>query len=83
VIDEKGRCCGRKPLKYKGGAWNSPRHPQLFCFRCDRAYDLETGIQIENFAWKKDANGQFIKTIQSGLDDGPLLPGYRPRGRVK
>ena len=49
-LDEKGRCCGRKPIKYKGGAWNSPEVPQWFCARCCRSYDLRTGQQIENWA---------------------------------
>lgn len=41
-----GRCCGRKPLKYKriGG-------PHYFCDRCSRAYNLETGEWIPNHAW--------------------------------
>ncbi|MCP5006496.1 MAG: hypothetical protein GY941_21540 [Planctomycetes bacterium] len=53
-LDEKGRCCGRKPLHYKGGGWCSPPEaPMLFCFRCDRAYDVNTGRQKENWAFKK------------------------------
>jgi len=55
-LDEKGRCCGRKPIDYKGGAWNSPHRPQKFCPRCDRSYDRETGEQIENWAWRKHGN---------------------------
>lgn len=47
-LDEKGRCCGRKPLVYK---------PERFCVRCDRAFDLETGEQIPNWAWKQSAGG--------------------------
>lgn len=49
-LDEKGRCCGRKPLPYK-------RPPLLFCFRCDAAFDVETGGQIENWAYKKTQDG--------------------------
>ena len=50
-LDDKGRCCGKKPLDYKGGNVASPRIPHKFCPRCDRAYDRETGKQIENWAW--------------------------------
>lgn len=46
-LDEKGRCCGRKPLTYK-----RPQ-PHFFCFRCSRSYDID-GNQIENWAWEKD-----------------------------
>jgi len=57
MIDEKGRCCGRKPLVYK-------RHPaHRFCVRCDRAYDLDEPEQVENWAWKKDATGTFVTTL--------------------
>ena len=45
-LDGKGRCCGRKPLVYK----KPPAHK--FCTRCDRAYDLITGEQVANWAWR-------------------------------
>lgn len=51
-LDAKGRCCGRKPIDYKGSR-GSPEKPHKFCFRCDRAYHRETGEQIENWAFKK------------------------------
>lgn len=54
------RCCGRKPIRYKGGSWRSPE-PQLFCPRCDRAYDLDDGEQIENWAWKNLGDRGFIR----------------------
>ena len=60
-LDEKGRCCGRKPIHYKGGSWCSPQIPQKFCDRCCRAYDPATGCQIENWAFKL-ADGVFIST---------------------
>ncbi len=57
-LDDKGRCCGRKPLVYK-------RPPaQLFCFRCDRAYDSETGEQMDNWAWVKDQAGEFQSKLE-------------------
>lgn len=62
-LDEKGRCCGRKPITYK-----RPRH--LFCFRCDRAYDFDTGHQIENWAWKDLKDGTFISSKREAIKDG-------------
>jgi hypothetical protein len=53
-LDEKCRCCRRKPLIYK-------RPPHKFCFKCDR-FDPETGAQIENWAWKKEG-ATFIKIM--------------------
>lgn len=44
TLDDKGRCCGRKPITYK-------RHNQLFCDRCDRLYEMTTGKWIPNRAW--------------------------------
>lgn len=45
-LDEKGRCCGRKPMHYKGGSWRSPPGaPFLWCDRCDKLFDPETGIE--------------------------------------
>lgn len=48
-LDHRGRCpmCQVKPLKYV-------REPHYFCHRCDRAFDLDAGIMIENWAWTKD-----------------------------
>jgi hypothetical protein len=58
-LDGKGRCCGRKPIHYKGGGWQSPPGaPFKFCFRCDRAFDVETGEQRENWAWQRNENGE-------------------------
>lgn len=53
TLDDKGRCCDRKPLVYK-------RDGHRFCTRCDRAYDLYQGFQKENWAWKRQPDGQFI-----------------------
>lgn len=59
-LDDKGRCCGKKPIDYKSGRHTPEGSPQKFCDRCDRAYDRETGEQRENWAWvKKD--GAFVK----------------------
>ena len=53
-LDEKGRCCGRKPISYK-------RDRHLFCDRCDRRYDMDTHEQVENWAWVRNSDGKFIK----------------------
>lgn len=60
MIDEKGRCCGRKPLHYKGGSWRYDGPPQLFCTRCDRSYNPETKEQQANWAWAK-VDGEWMR----------------------
>ena len=57
-LDNKGRCCGRKPLVYRGRNTTSTG-PHRFCARCDRAYDLEENEQIPNWAWKKGKNDEW------------------------
>ena len=52
-LDEKGRCCGRKPLVYK-------RPPHLFCCRCDREFTPE-GVHRANWAWVDDGHGNLKK----------------------
>jgi hypothetical protein len=49
-LNDKGRCCGRKPIVYRGS------NPRLFCCRCDREFDPATGDQRENWAWRKHEN---------------------------
>lgn len=49
VLDEKGRCCGRKPVVYKSTRTCS--EPHRFCTRCCRAYYLTVDEQKENWAW--------------------------------
>ena len=51
-LDPKGRCCGKKPIVYK-------REPHLFCDRCARAYDPNTGEQIANWAYIAHDSEQF------------------------
>lgn len=45
-LNEKGQCppCKKKPLTYK-------RQGMRFCTRCCREYDIDTGWQIDNWAW--------------------------------
>ncbi|MCY4429224.1 MAG: hypothetical protein OXC11_02375 [Rhodospirillales bacterium] len=41
-LDDKGRCCGTKPLVYKGGSWRSPLGaPMQVCLRCGAVYELD------------------------------------------
>jgi hypothetical protein len=51
-LDDKGRCCGRKPIVYK-------RECRRFCDRCDRSYHFYQGFQVDNWAWKRRPDGQF------------------------
>jgi ribosomal protein L37AE/L43A len=53
-LNEKGQCpfCGRKPLVYKARRIK-------FCARCDREFDIESGEQKENWAWRQTAPGIF------------------------
>jgi hypothetical protein len=55
-LDEKGRCCGRKPLTYL-------RDKHYFCTRCSRSFDLNTKGQIDNWAWKRQGD-EFVKTTK-------------------
>jgi hypothetical protein len=55
-LDDNGRCCGKKPLHYKGG-WQSNGKSMKFCDRCAREYDPITGEQRENWAWVKRDDG--------------------------
>jgi len=52
-LDEKGRCCGRKPLVYR-----RPHH-RFFCHRCHAEFDPETGKQIPNWAYYRLDNDRF------------------------
>ena len=52
-LDAKGRCCGRKPIFYKGGSFASPLGAPLhFCSRCNREYGSD-GKQRANWAYKQ------------------------------
>ena len=53
-LNEKGQCCGRKPLVYK-------RQGIKFCPSCDRDFDINTGEQRPNFAWVKSDAGEFVR----------------------
>jgi hypothetical protein len=59
-LNERGQCCGRKPIHYKGGSYCSPPgSPMKFCTVCSREYSVETGEQKENWAYRADGPGYF------------------------
>jgi hypothetical protein len=69
MLDDKGRCCGRKPLHYKGGSWRSPPGaPLLFCCECCREYDPATKAQKASWAWREISPGAFER--ESSSDQG-------------
>lgn len=51
-LDDKGRCCGRKPLIYKVPTF------RRFCSRCGREFNRDRQ-QVENWAWAKNEDGTF------------------------
>lgn len=53
MLDDKGRCCGHKPVEYK-------RDGRLYCDRCQREYDIETHEQTENWEWIRGPDGEFF-----------------------
>lgn len=56
-LDDKGRCCGRKPIFYS--SWRSPlMAPLHFCCDCCREYGPD-GQQRQNWAWKEVSPGEF------------------------
>jgi hypothetical protein len=59
-LDAKGRCCGRKPIDYKGRR-GSYETPHKYCPRCDRSYDRVTDQQIENWAWELNEGDFFCR----------------------
>lgn len=46
TLNEKGQCCGRKPIVYK-------RPHRFFCTRCCAEFD-PSGEQVGNWAWQAD-----------------------------
>jgi hypothetical protein len=55
-LNDRGQCCGRKPLDYKTGNF-APGGPHKFCDRCSRAFDRDTGEQIPNWAYQATEGG--------------------------
>ena len=58
VLDDKGRCCGRKPIHYKYDARTMKHDPYYFCFRCDTEYHM-SGNQRPSWAWMLRHDGLF------------------------
>lgn len=58
TLDAKGRCCGRKPRVYKSDLYTGAA-PHRYCSRCDRAFAIDTPLQVENWAWKRSDDGKF------------------------
>ena len=61
-LNEKGQCCGRKPMVYRGRHTTS-EGPHRYCPRCDRAYDLDDNYQIPNWAWKINPKTQEFERV--------------------
>lgn len=68
-LGQDGRCCGRKPLPYK-------RKERLFCPRCDRAYSIHTGKQIDSFSWWSAGEGFRPQYDPIHYPDNPGLTEY-------
>jgi hypothetical protein len=72
TLDERGRCCGRKPVPYK-------RPARLFCSRCCRQYAPTTGLQEPNWAWLSDGtNGFRSRYPDHDYTELPYLRATRP-----
>ena len=52
-LDDKGRCCGRKPIVYK-------RKAEYYCARCHRVFDIDSGEQIQSWAYLA-TDGGFVR----------------------
>jgi hypothetical protein len=53
-LNENGQCpdCMKRPLVYK-------REQMKFCARCHRQFDIVSGKQVDNWAWKQITPGMF------------------------
>lgn len=57
VLDERGRCCGRKPLFYKTKSGLRSQHdPHHFCCRCCAEFGLD-GKQRANWGYAVAGDG--------------------------
>lgn len=64
-LNERGQCCGRKPLIYK-----RPHH-YLYCTRCSASLNPVTGKQEPNWAWEADGDA-FVATSPTSEYARPL-----------
>lgn len=71
-LNERGQCpaCKRKPLIYKSD-W------KLCCLRCGRYYDPITEEQMENYQWKRNADGEWVEDYDESRRS-PRPPYPRP-----
>lgn len=58
-LNADGQCCGRKPHEYA-------RPHRLFCSRCDRSYDVDSKVQVPNFAWVTRGDGFSLCQASAG-----------------
>lgn len=58
TLDEKGRCCGRKPIRYR-------RPDRFFCPRCDAKFGID-GRQQPNWAYECCGDRHFRKVASNG-----------------
>ena len=72
-LNERGQCCGRKPLVYK-----RPTH-RLNCGRCSAEFDPTTGEQIESWAYIK-IEGGFVSRYDDRTNEvfDPVTQTYQP-----
>lgn len=75
-LNERGQCCGRKPLVYK-------RDHFLFCSRCRAYFDPTTGEQIKGGGYIK-VNGGFVLEYDEDTDSkfDPVTQTYQPIKRA-
>lgn len=64
-LNDGGQCpnCLRKPLPYK-------RERRWFCDNCCRAYRMESGEQVENWAWLTHSSGFVPRHEPRGVEGG-------------
>ena len=77
-LNEKGQCpiCKRKPTVYK-------RDQKKFCTHCDRAFNIETGEQIQNFAYRKITPDTFQRDCSDDLELMEARGRYREAAEIR
>jgi hypothetical protein len=67
-LDAKGRCCGRRPIYYKGGSWRSPLGaPMYHCCDCSAEFGPD-GKQRANWAWAAVEGGFAAIVMANGAN---------------
>ena len=75
MLDDKGRCCGRKPIPYK-------RDRTLFCDRCDKHYSMDTAQQVQCWAWHETSPGVWARRA-GYVKDQPVATRATPQERAE